>query len=674
MKARSRGFGLEDGRLSSFRPPDLVYVATVRAPSGPGAIQSIHSPHLPRDYRFITAEDIPGQAAMEFPGDKVPILAKGRVDYPGQPVGLIAGPDRGRVDEAVRLTKVLVDAAPEDGGLDCFGSGRLKARAQRSTGDVDRALAEAATVVKASYRLGAVDHYYPEPQGAAAYYDYDRLVILSSTQWPSQVRRAIASALAVDQSAVTVLSGFLGPHLDGKLWYPSLLACHAALVAFILGKPAMLQLSRDEDFLYTPKRAPLLASYRAGMDEDGRLCALDASLAVNIGAHGPLAAAIVDTLAASFTGPYSCPAVRADVWAVASDRPPMGAWAGLGLSSATYGLERLADACSRASGADPLAFRLLNVSQKGDTTSGVALKQVPRLKGVSERLLELSDYRRKRSAYELIRKRRPDPSLPPGFGVGLAFAYQSNDLLPAFGNLKALAVEAELDKDGFLTIRAPILPTDSSALGVWRNEAAAIIGIDPKAVRVERDAGADSPDAGPAAFSNAMNTVARLVGDACSDIRDRRFREALPLVARKVNRKSGRKSSPLDGASWAGAVVELTLDPLDGRPRVKGVWLSLDAGRVLSPVKARLSLERDAARALSTCLGERFDPDHAGPASIRAYRISRLDDTPPIVVDFLDTGDARPGGLGELAFSCVPAAFANALSQASDSADSEETA
>jgi xanthine dehydrogenase molybdopterin-binding subunit B len=64
-----------------------------------------------------------------------------------------------------------------------------------------------------------------------------------------------------------VLPVMTGPHLDGKLWYPSLIACQVALVAMLCGKPAVLILSRFEDFMYTTKRAPVLASYRVGMEQ-----------------------------------------------------------------------------------------------------------------------------------------------------------------------------------------------------------------------------------------------------------------------------------------------------------------------------------------------------------------------------------------------------------------------
>ena len=88
-------------RLSDFPRADAVYVGTVRSPSSRGSIASISLPHLPRDYRSITADDIPGARTLGKDAAFVPILAEGRVRYKGEPVALIVGPDEGKVAECI---------------------------------------------------------------------------------------------------------------------------------------------------------------------------------------------------------------------------------------------------------------------------------------------------------------------------------------------------------------------------------------------------------------------------------------------------------------------------------------------------------------------------------------------------------------------------------------------
>ncbi|MBU0927107.1 MAG: molybdopterin-dependent oxidoreductase [Spirochaetes bacterium] len=657
-------------RLSDFPLADAVYVGTVRSPASRGRITSISLPHLPRDYRSITADDIPGSSLMVAHGASVPVLASGRVSYRGEPVALIVGPDRRKVAEALALTKVRVEEEEADFSFEACGSRRLVATGRLDSGDVDKAMATAARVVEGDYRVGPQDHYYSEPQGSAAAFDYDKLVVFSSTQWPYRVRAAVAEALGVKKEEVIVRPTLLGSHLDGKLWYPSLLACHAAVAAFLSSRPALLLLSRAEDFLYTTKRAPMLASYRAGLDEAGRLVALDSRIMINTGAYAPFAEDIVRRAARAAVGGYACPDVRVVARAVRTDLPPMGAFVGLGTGPATFAAERLAEDCAAAAEVDPDRWRAENVAEKGDRTLGPPLRRSVPFDAVADRLLAISDYGRKRSSFELIRKRRPDPSIPAGYGIGLAFGPQ----LPAtaFGRDGASvpSVEATLSKDSILTIRASVYPGSRSAAEIWKESAAAALGLQAKAVRILAPSTDTAPDSGPGSLSRNVTVVTRLVQSACEGLAAKRFREALPITVRKAQRaRSSRAApeSPLDDASWGGAVVELELDPVIGTPVVRGVWIVVKAGRILSRKAAAATIEHDAAAALGLCVGERLDLS-GGPADLedlRRYRLPRIKDAPAIVVEFIDD-DAPPCGIGELSYALVPPAFANALSQALD--------
>lgn len=668
----ARTSGLSNvGRLSDFPLLDTVYVGTVRSPASRGTIRSISVPHLPRGYRSVTADDIPGSARIDNIGASVPVLASGRVAYRGEPVALIVGPDRLRVAEAVSMTAVRVDEEPASFGYEACESTRVVASYAAESGSVEAALAKAARVVDGEYRMGPQDHYYPEPQGAAAGFDYDKLIVFSSTQWPFQTRDAVAQALGVGKDEVVVRTTELGSHLDGKLWYPSLLACHAAIAARLSGKNALLVLSRTDDFMYTTKRAPTLVSYRAGLDESGRLVAMDASVMINAGAYAPFGAALVERAAKAVAGAYACPALRVSARAVSTDLPPMGAFTGLGTGPVAFAVERLAEDLADAAGMDPFEWRAMNAARRGDPTFGVPLRKGSPLEAVCGRLLAISDYPRKRSSFELIRKRRPDPSSPPGYGIGLAFGPQRPAATLSYRDAQSPSVEVTLSKDSTLTVRSSVAPGSGSVTRIWKRIAATALGLQPDAVEIASPSTDGTPDSGPNAFSRRIGVVTRLIGSACEGLASKRFREALPITIKKTQRaRSSRAApeSPLEDSSWGAAVVEVELDPVDSSPAVRGIWIVAKAGRLLSPEDAAKALERDAAVALGLCVAECLDLS-AGPAEpgdFRRYGLWRAKDAPPIRIEFVDD-DADPKGIGELAYSLVPAAFANALSQALDS-------
>jgi len=657
-------------RLSDFPRDEAVYVGTIRSPVSSGSIVSMSLPHLPRDYRSITADDIPGARILSAQGALVPVLASGRVSYRGEPVALIVGPDKRKVAEAIALTRVRIDEEPADYSFESCNSSRVVAEDRLESGNVEAALKSAARILEGEYRVGPQDHYYSEPQGSAAAFDYDKLVVFSSTQWPFHVRDSVAATLGVSKEEVIVRPTLLGSHLDGKLWYPSLLACHASLASMLCGRPALLLLTRPEDFLYTTKRSPILASYRAGLDDSGRLVAIDARIMINTGAYAPFARELVYRSIRSATGGYSCPNVHISARAIKTDLPPMGAFVGLGTGPMNFAVERLAEECAAAHDLDPSEWRSLNAACRGDSTLGAPLKRAVPYDELATRLLAISDYPRKRSSFELIRKRRADPSAAPGYGIGLAFGPQM--AASAFGRAGADApsVEVTLAKDSTLTIRTSLSPGSRSTTDIWKKSAAASLGLQPSAVIIKEPSTDAVPDSGPSTLSRNVSVVTKLIEIACSGLASKRFREALPITVKKTLRARSSKAAPessLEEASWGGAVVELELDPVDGLPAVRGIWLVVKAGRILSNEAVIRTMKHDAAAALGLCLGEHLDLSK-GPADLddlRGYHLPRIKDAPKIVVDFLDD-DSDPQGIGELAYALIPPAFANALSQALD--------
>jgi len=657
-------------RLSDFPREEAVYVGTIRSPVSRGSIVSMSLPHLPRDYRSITADDIPGNRILNAQGAMVPVLASGRVSYRGEPVALIVGPDKLKVAEAIALTRVRVEEEAADYGFESCESSRVVAEDRMESGNVEAALRSAARIIEGDYRVGPQDHYYSEPQGSAAAFDYDKLVVFSSTQWPFHVRDSVAATLGVSKNEVIVRPTLLGAHLDGKLWYPSLLACHAALASMLCGRPSLLLLTRPEDFLYTTKRSPMLASYRAGLDVSGNLVAIDARIMINTGAYAPFAQELVSRSIRSAAGGYACPNMLVTARAVRTDLPPMGAFVGLGTGPMSFAVERLAEDCAAAHELDPSEWRLQNAACRGDTTLGAPLRRAVPYDAIATRLLAISDYPRKRSSFELIRKRRADPSAAPGYGIGLAFGHQMAASVFSRTGAEAPSVEVTLSKDSRLTIRTSMSPGSRDTIDIWKKSAASSLGLQPAAVMIMEPSTDMVPDSGPSTLSRNVSVVTKLIETACSGLASKRFREALPITVKKTLRarsSKAAKESPLEDASCGGAVVELELDPVDGLPTVRGIWIVVKAGRILSNEAVIRTMKHDAAAALGLCLGEHLDLSK-GPADqddLRGYHLPRLKDAPRIVVDFLDD-DSDPQGIGELAYALIPPAFANALSQALD--------
>jgi CO/xanthine dehydrogenase Mo-binding subunit len=657
----------------------MIHVVTVRSPIPRGQLISVEVPHLPRGYRSISASDIPGSNRLPYPASEVPILAEKDLSYAGEPILLLAGPSKTVLDQLREDVKLSVDEEEPFLAYEKFSSDQVLQKRMATLGDPEMAFSVADHVVEGQYRTDTQEHWYPEPQGAYASFDYDKLVIRCATQWPFHVRDCVRSALDVMPEAIIVRPTPLGTHLDGRLWYPSILSTHAALAAFLCHKPARILLSREEDFRFTPKKARTFFSLRAAVDPSGGVSALDAQIVVNVGAYGPLSSEILEQTCLHAAGTLAISNLKIEGYAVRTNTLPLGAFSGLGAAPSFFASESLANLIARFRGEDPLDWRTRNVLAKGSLLiTGEPLKEKTSFSAIAARLKTASDFARKHGSYELIRKRKSSSeSEEAPRGIGIAFAYQGNGSVFSSLSSEAFTVEATLHKDLSLEIFTSAIAGDEGISSIWRATAARVLGIDEDKVRFAGNSTDKVPDSGPSILSRNIAVINRLIERCCVTIRSRRFRSPLPLSSKAVHRsrdplvwENGKVHGyPFESLSYCGAVVEVELNLWSMEPRILGVWLCVDAGRIVSERYARRSLTTSTLAALGECLREKLDivDGQITLATYQEYGLLSLSEAPPIEIDFLP-GDASTSvrGIGELPFSCIPAAFAGAIAQASD--------
>jgi CO/xanthine dehydrogenase Mo-binding subunit len=135
--------------------------------------------------------------------------------------------------------------------------------------------------------------------------------------------------------------------------------------------------------------------------------------------------------------------------------------------------------------------------------------------------------------------------------------------------------------------------------------------------------------------------------------------------------------------SWVAAVVEVIIDQISYVPNIRGVWLGVAAGHILSEEQqARCSLKTSVIHALGWAAREKLSYERGKiPNSyLFSYDIPTLAELPPIHIDFvpylfnydipalteLPTIVQRECAIGELPYNSVPAAYVQAVSQAMD--------
>jgi CO/xanthine dehydrogenase Mo-binding subunit len=659
--------------ISDIYARDMLYGATIRSPYAHAMIRGIHCGALPPNVTCITAADVPGRNALRVGDESLPILAEHECRYAGEPVAIVAGPTQRDVVAAMAAVEVEYDELlPSYSFVKPSGSHAVVHREARR-GDPDRALEESSNRVEGTYQTGIQEHLYNEPQGAVAHFEEGRLVVRTATQWPFHVRATVAESLGIPPSDCVVRPADPGIALDGKLWYPSLVSAHVALLTSRTGRPVKLVYSNIEDFRFTPKRAPFHVRVVTGIADDGSLHGARVDVTYNAGAYPLFSDEICERVMASAFSLYRCSDVVVRVTAVTTNLPPLNVLSGFGSAASLFATESHIARVAEIVGIEPLTWRLNNLDPQpgGRKRSRTASS---RATTVLETASTASDFARKFAAYELQKKRRDEADLRrPTRGIGIALGTHGAGFIADRETRYGGSVVVRLETDGTAVLRTSAVPGSRAVLASWRTTVATILGLEPANVVVENQDTASGPDSGPSTLSRNVVVVTQLVEQACNAIQKKRFRSPLPLEARRSHRVSRGAdttspdvAAPFDRASFGAAVIEVSVDPVTFESTVHSVWLAVDAGRVLDEAEARRSIEMSVYQALEWATHEVvvYRQGTVDPRSYLAYRNISEPVLPHIHISLMSSPEKNPEGIGELPQNCIPAALAAAVSQA----------
>ena len=270
--------------------------------------------------------------------------------------------------------------------------------------------AKADLIVEGEYRTGAQEQLYIENNGVIAIASpEDGVTVWGSMQCPYYVHKALIKLFNLAEDKIRVIQTETGGGFGGKEEYPSMIAGHAALLAWKSGRPVKIVYDRAEDMVATTKRHPSRTRHRTAVSKDGKLLGMEIDFVVDGGAYATLSAVVLSRGTIHAAGPYSCPNVRIRSRAVATNTPPHGAFRGFGAPQSIFALERHLNKVASGSGSDVRkSFVAATLYAKGrrpppDRSSTKKWRWM----GCSTRAFELTDYHAKQRA---IRRRESGKS------------------------------------------------------------------------------------------------------------------------------------------------------------------------------------------------------------------------------------------------------------------------
>src|SRR5215212_9370754 len=387
--------------------PGMLYGVTVRSPSPRGRIKNISfEGDIPWDeFTIVNAKDIPGANYVALILNDQPYLAADFVNHPEEPVVLLAHKDKYLLEEARRNVRIEIEELPaiftlEDslaGKEIVWGDNNVFKKFLVDKGNVDDLWAGADLIVEGIYETGAQEQLYIENNGAIAIANpAEGVTVWGSMQCPYYVHKALIKLFALPEEKIRVIQTETGGGFGGKEEYPSMIAGHAALLAWKSGRPVKIVYDRAEDMAATTKRHPSRTRHRTAATKDGKLVAQEIEFTVDGGAYATLSAVVLSRGTIHAAGPYLCPNVRIRSKAVATNVPPHGAFRGFGAPQSIFALERHLNKVARTVGLSPEEFRRRNFIHEGETTAtSQVIKEKVDLEGLLTQAFELTDYEAK---------------------------------------------------------------------------------------------------------------------------------------------------------------------------------------------------------------------------------------------------------------------------------------
>jgi aerobic carbon-monoxide dehydrogenase large subunit len=729
--------------LDDIGRPGLLHAAFVRSPHAHAVIAEADAAparRLPGVSAALVGRDVVGHVAplaprLEAPGFAPtvwPVLPDARVRFAGEAVAAVCAADPYLAADAGEAVRVVYDPLPAVADIDAalaVGAPPLHDGAERNvllerrhaTGDLEGAFARAHAVVRETFTHARCSAAPLEPRGLVAEWVDGRLTVWTGTQIPHLLRATLARAFGMAPARVRVIVPDTGGGFGQKMHVlPEELA--VAALARAAGRAVKWVETRRENLAAAAHAREARVEVEAAADRSGRLLGLRARILSDAGAYHvhPLTAALEPLGTASILpGPYRLPAYAYEALAVATNKPPLGAYRGVGMTMGAFAMERVLDLLAERLGLDPAEIRRRNlIPQDGyphRSPAGLVYDSGDYPRALEEALAL--------AGYEDLKAER-DRLRPRGrlLGVGLACYTEYTGMGAATYQRRGMveipgpeAAAVRMNPDGSVRCLVSFPSQGQGHATTVAQLVAERIGVSLEQVTVLQPDTDLSPE-GSGTFASRGGVVQRGTAEAAAaavrakilalaaalleaaaadlEIREGRIRVrgvpdrgmALAEVARLAwvpppGGLPGGLSPGLEavrafdppGPTFSGAahVAAVEVDAGSGRVIVRRYVVVEDCGPVINPVIVEGQIHGAVAQGIGEALGERLVYDAAGQlltGTLMDYALPRAADLPTLRIGHLETpSPLTPGGvkgMGEGGTIGAPAAIANAVADA----------
>jgi carbon-monoxide dehydrogenase large subunit/6-hydroxypseudooxynicotine dehydrogenase subunit gamma len=709
--------------------PFQLHMRLVRSPIAHGRLMKIDATEalaFPGVVTVWTSHDVLNVPPVDFRDPSAeallpyrqPVLARERVRYVGEPVAAVFAVDAYTAEDASEAVHLEIDPLPvllsaSEPPVE-FSKGHTTEPTvlRHGYGNVDRAFAEAHTVVELDLELGRHSAVPMETRGAIGTHDpgLDMLRLYGAAKVPHRNRDTLSRMLGRSPNSLHLHELHVGGGFGvrGELYPEDVLVCVAAMR---LCRPVKWIEDRREHFMATNHSRQQRHRARLAVDAEGRVLGLEDEFFHDQGAyirtHG---ARVMDRTLWSIPGPYRVPAYRGIGHFRLTNKTPAATYRAPGGYESTFVRERLLDVAAGKIGIEAVEMRRRNLIRPEE----MPFRRTYDQPGVEPQVLD-GDYpgllQKALQAFqfdsltEQIARRR---SAGDNVGVGMSIFFDESGRGPADGaratidadgNVELVTGGASLGQ-GFETVMAQIF---ADALGVEYKSVRVIHGqTDRIAYGIGAHASRATVLTGNAVHVTAQNLREKVLSFASEllqtpaaklDIKDGRVTTrgkigasiSLAEIARRVGPGSsllGDRAPGLSAEGWYntdklafsyGVHIALVLvDQETGAVSIERYVVAQEVGRTVNPMLVEGQVVGGCLQGIGGALYEEFVYSDIGEpmsATLADYLMPTAHEAPG--VDVLITQDVpspvNPLGLrgaGEGGINGAGAAIANAVADA----------
>ncbi|XP_076300418.1 xanthine dehydrogenase [Lasioglossum baleicum] len=245
---------------------------------------------------FFSAKDIPGKnffihgvcQEMMLPNDEV-LFADDKIEFHGQPVGVVAAISQAIANEAAEKVKVSYADVKEDKAVftieQVIASNDASRLLQSGHYDAKSKGNDTKHVIKGAFRCGGQYHYTMETQTCVCVPIEDGLDVYPSAQHMDLIQVGIALVLNIPNNSINIKVRRLGGGYGAKISRAAQIACACALVSYKLNRPARFVMSIESNMQVVGKRFDTRQEYEVGVDDNGLIQYLNAKVWGNTGCN-----------------------------------------------------------------------------------------------------------------------------------------------------------------------------------------------------------------------------------------------------------------------------------------------------------------------------------------------------------------------------------------------------